>query len=278
MDFIFGKPLEFQGNVTNASQVVPCEKSINSGFLPAAWLKDFVERQAEGLAPLSAQEVQQTTALSPIDVKRYARTYLARSCAEAFVILDWMLGSERISSGISLLDVGCGSGGASLGCVLALRKHGATNFNIRIDGIDVNRDSLQFASCLYKHYNEGYKGHIIFNPIHGDVTEARKFDGKYDIVIASKSLGEVEISDGNDICMKVAKDFADKIGENGILLIIDLPKHEEAVKRITESCKDMGFDGWCRRLTIDIDSGNDNEEFVCACIMHVATKTNSTKE
>ena len=97
-------------------------------------------------------------------------------------------------------------------------------------------------------------------------------------MIASKSLGEVGLSDGNDICMTIAKDFAGKIGKNGILLIIDLLKHEEAVKRITESCKDIGFDGLCRRLTIDIDSGNDNEEFVCACIMHVATKTNSTKE
>lgn len=280
VDFIFGRDEERQKPSQVPKTVAPpqYEGTMHAGFASPRWLQLSIASQAEGLAPLSAKDVQRTVLLSGDDVKRYARTYMLRSCAEAFVVMDWALGSEQISKGISILDVGCGSGGTSLGCLYALRKHGAENLSIRIDGIDLNDESMRYAADILKRYNEEYGCSSEFNPIKADFSVSLVGNIGYDVVVASKSIGELTLAGGSDPYVKVVRECAGRLNHGGVLVVIDVPKHEASVKRAFDDLKNLGLDGWCKRQSISIDGGKDHEEFVCAYMTHSGVNGGTSKD
>ena len=267
LNFIFGKQLPTDV-IADATQKPPsAEREINNDFILPRWLRRHIDKTAEGLPPLSIKEVQQTVNLTRDDVQRYASTYLPRSCAEAFVILDWVLGDEKIKSDISVLDVGCGSGGASIGSLLAIHKHSVGNCSVRIDGVDVNDHSLSFAEQIFNvAQNESRGDTIRFNRFKGDISQGFSTGEKYDVVIASKSIGELALLNGVNVYAKTVRLCAGKVTDEGVLLVVDIPKHEIALQEAVADLKKTGFNGWCRRMTIALDGGKDNEDFVCACV------------
>ena len=278
INFVFGRVLENGTESGTKPNPILCERTMNPAFILPRWLRNHIDKVSEGLPPLSTQEVQQTVNLASNDVQRYARTYLPRSCAEAFVTLDWVLGEEQVNSDVSLLDVGCGSAGATLGCLLAIHKHGEGNCSVRIDGIDANENSLLFAKQIIDVAQKEMRGGTIcFNRLNADISEGIATDRKYDIVIASKSIGELALRNGPNAYEAAVRRCADKMTQKGVLLVVDIPKHEGLLLKVVGRLNESGYTGWCKRMNIVI--GDDNEEFVCGCLVHgTTTESNSKKE
>ena len=270
VDFIFGQQKKEASKKPLPSVDSPYERPISDSFLVPRWIKALIEKNAEGLSLLSADEVQITTGLSADDVLRYAKTYFPRSCAESFVITDWMLGNETIPHGVSVLDVGCGSGGALLGCLLALHKHGTDDkHEIRMLGLDVNDNSLSFADDLFKKAKPLFPGRTLtFLSQHGDITSGIDAKCKFDIIIASKSIGEVALAKGDSAYAETVFNLSTLLSVDGMLLMIDLPKHRNALEATCDRIKGCGFDGWTKELSISLQGVEDSEDFICACFTH----------
>ena len=271
INFVFGRKLAEDTASDAEKKAMQIDRTINTDFILPRWLRGHVDKIAEGLSPLSAKDVQKTANLTHDDVQRYARTYLPRSCAETFVILDWVLGEEKIKSDISVLDVGCGSGGATLGCLLALHKHSPGSCSIKIHGVDINNHSLSFAEQIIRIGQKEFSGDTIgFSQIKEDISNGIDTNGKHDIVIASKSIGELALLKGTSTYAKFVQLCADKISDEGVLLVLDIPKHETSLQEAIANLKDTGFDGWCQKMNVAIDCGKDNEDFICACVTRKA--------
>lgn len=272
VDFVFGKKMPEITETTDSSEE-PFERPISENFLMARWVREFVEKEVEGLPHLSVAEVQRTANLSDEDVRRYAKTYLPRSCAESFVVIDWMLGDEMIPQGISVLDVGCGCGGATLGCLLALHKHASgMQHKIHIEGVDVNPQSLAFAESLIKGARPFFSNlEVDFVPNKCDMMFDLSSVGGYDIVIASKSIGEAVLVNDPVYYTKMVKALITHVKGNGMMVLIDIPKHREALESATTCAGNSGFEGWVKKMSISLQGTEDSEEFICACLTRGAS-------
>lgn len=275
VEFVFGKSIVAPApSEEDRQKEVPYERPIGTRFLMARWTRELIEREVEGLPLLSAQEVQQTTELSADDVRRYAKTYFPRSCAEAFVVVDWLMGFGTTPSKVTVLDVGCGCGGASLGCLLALHKHGAGDKSeIAITGVDVNNHALGFAKNLFDNARPQFREHkLSFETKNGDMRTLLSEGPLYDVVIASKSIGELALTQGADVYMQSVRSCAGRVDAHGMLILIDLPKHRASMEKAVDALTDAGFEGWFKSLSIALDGTSDGEEYVCACLSRGASK------
>lgn len=245
-----------------------CGKSLAMGFLTPNWLRAMIGKKAEGVAHLSAQEVQMTDGLSAEDVQRYVKTYLPRSCAEAFVVLDNHLQDRTIDASVSLLDIGCGSGGSTLGCLLALHKHrGHCGCKVDVSVYDVNSVAVDVAEELFEQAKNHLEGTTL-EKIERRQSMSEALSRTYDIVIASKSIGEMELKDGVGTYEKRVSEYSQCLSKDGVFIVIDVPKHSAALERSVEGLKSKGVNGAVDESSISIDGGSDNETFVYACMKH----------
>ena len=267
IEFVFGKVIETKPKQDKPEEG-PYERPIGTRFLMPRWVREKIENESEGLSPLSVQEVQLTSCLSADDVRRYAKTYFPRSCAEAFVVSDWLMGNNTTPSQVSVLDVGCGCGGASLGCLLALHKHCETGKSkISIVGIDNNSHSLEFAKTLFENARSHFRGHDLdFRAMQVELKEGWSHDASYDVVIASKSIGELALTQGPDAYVSSVQLCAERMSDHGMLILIDLPKHRSAMEKAVDGLAANGLEGWIKSLSIALDGTSDSEEYVCACL------------
>ena len=274
IDFVFGKALDISSSIRqDMREDVLYERPISMRFLLARWVHELVEKESEGLPSLSALEVQCTDNLSEDDVRRYAKTYFPRSCAEAFVVSDWLMGNDITLSRVSILDVGCGCGGASLGCLLTLHKHCVSGKSeIAVTGVDINAHALEFAKNLFENARLQFKGHKLnFLPKRGDMREILPQQSLYDVVIASKSIGELALAQGPDVYVQTVRLCSERVNDHGVLILIDLPKHRLSLEKSVDALANEGFEGWLKTLSVFLDGTADKEEYVCACL----TKGNS---
>lgn len=189
INLIFGKPIlriETQPQ-TSSKEELKAQLSINPYFVMPRWLRNFIDNSSEGLPTLSCEEVKLTRSLCYDDVLRYAKTYLPRSCAEAFVLVDWLLASQETPEKISYLDIGCGSGGTIIGCLLAMHKNLSSLEKISVDGIDINEHSLNYATEVINQARKNLRRNLIddFNTIRGDFSQSSSNEKKYDIIMAA---------------------------------------------------------------------------------------------
>lgn len=269
VNFIFGTKIS---NLSVAPKTT-LKRDVNTTFFPARWVWDFVEKESEGLPKLSVEEVQVTTNLTAEDVRRYACTYLPRSCAEAFVVVDWLLGDEMIPMHISILDLGCGCGGASLGCLLALRKHSVLESQeFLLTGVDANENSIAFLRRLFNKARPFLDGKLDLDLQTGDMLAGSGSTRKYDMVIASKSIGEIALVNGGASYCQAVDRIAEYVDDHGSIVLIDIPKHKESLEVSVCRMRSKGFEGDVRTLSISLPWKHDKETYVCACLRRTTSE------
>lgn len=290
INFIFGKPRTSAHSDSsraippgNTFPAIEIDCPISTDFFQPRWIRDFIDKSVEGLTLWSSMDSQPASELSHDDVRRYAKAYFSRSCAELFVVLDWVLGKERIESDFSVLDIGCGSGGATLGCLLAIHKHNGYAASseknaptIHVDGVDVNGNAISFAQDIVELAQRELQGEEIkFTGFKTDFTNCDFSGRKYDIVIASKIIGEMVSLRETNAYLKFLELCVSRVSPRGVLLVIDRPQYECALQEALSRLKESGRNGWCKTMRITLDGGRDYEDFVCACL---AAQTNNTEE
>lgn len=275
IDFVFGKVLDISSLTQQYIQEeITYERPISTRFMLPRWMQEFIEKESEGLPPLSVREVQYTGNLSEDDVRRYAMTYFPRSCAEAFVVSDWLMGNNKTLPKVSILDVGCGCGGSALGCLLTLHKHyHSGKSEIAVTGVDVNAHALEFAKNIFNYAQLQFREHRFnFLPRCGDLIDVLPQQGLFDIVIASKSIGELALAQGHEEYAKAVRLCSKRVNDHGVLILIDLVKHRLSLENAVDVLANEGFEGWLKTLSVFIEGVADEEEYVCACLTRGSSK------
>lgn len=104
--------------------------------------------------------------LNQDEVKIYLGTYFPRSYAEMFCICDNLLNNKEfkqemnVMDTITILDIGCGTGGEILGLLVALTKHISESKIIKIVACDGNNSATEILSKII-HIAKSYSHHII---------------------------------------------------------------------------------------------------------------------
>ncbi len=144
----------------------------------------------------------------------YAALFLPKNIMKTCHVLTEINFPEK---NINICDVGSGPGTASLGCIAFFGKR---NMSLNIRLIDAYKENLQLATSALRSFRK-----TILNPqFKANITEqVHKLSSgnigikeKYDIIIFSNSLNEMDIS-GKDL-VNIAQDC---LKTNGVLIIIE---------------------------------------------------------
>jgi SAM-dependent methyltransferase len=160
-------------------------------------------------------------------------TYFPRSYAELFCITDSFLERLNVICGLpndgkmSILDVGCGSGGALTGILWAIRRQRHDLPHISITAIDGNATAMATLTSIVDRTRQCWRStDIKLQTYTEEITTTfptKMLTGKmFDIIVTSKLLCELSTS-GEDAYSGFLKAYAPYLAEQGILLILDVP-------------------------------------------------------
>lgn len=245
--------------------------------LPDWWSKMAKEPQFKELPPLRVEEVQRTMRLSERDLWRYMKTYAPRSWAEAFYLVK-TLRREMINAvsapghKLSIMDIGCGVGGALLGVLDALAVRVEVQESFKVVAMDGNEKALEllegFVNARSKSADPclGSTRDIELTNINKTFAEELQspISGQFDIILVSKSLGEGDSTSFNAF-LGYAKE---RLSQNGVIIIIEVLKHERA---LNAAIHEAGIDsGVVQHLDVRVgvsgEKNSDNEKVVTAVI------------
>ena len=196
---------------------------------------------ADGLPYLSVDEVQMTLELSKRDVDRYAKTYSPRSFAEGIKVgknlpKDFL---QRVSKAgrFTMLDVGCGTAGFSLGMIHGLDRiiSKASACSAKLDLIDGNPQMLakarKFAEAREMARAYGVSS-MECDFIEKQISKVVDCFPKpsYDLIVTSKFLGELVCRGMRDVFTAFLKEASRHLSSGGLIVLVDIPKHREQIE------------------------------------------------
>ena len=257
----------------------PSIPEIFSIALPIWWSKMASSPQFQALPLLRIEEVQKTMQLSELDLWRYMKTYAPRSWAEAFYLVKTLPRKmlDAISSpdhGLSILDVGCGVGGALLGVLDSLAGRVETPMPIKVIAMDGNETALNLLKGFVDTRSRdsdpclGMTKGIELTRINKTFSEEIQspISDRFDIILASKSLGEIGKASFGSFLGYVKE----HLNRDGIAMIIDVLKHEQDLKAALSAASIIN--ATVEHLDVRVGlcglESSDNEKVVTAVIFN----------
>jgi hypothetical protein len=119
-----------------------------------AYIDDFIFNQLEAIYAPDFQRFEFNLDLTGEEIKKYLGTYFPRSYAESFCIFDNIFQNnvyqEIIANfkTLSILSVGCGTGGDIIGLLTAIEKHFPYISKVDILAIDGNYEALKILEQI----------------------------------------------------------------------------------------------------------------------------------
>lgn len=208
------------------------EKLKTQTRLPS-WIDNFIFRDLNAEYAPDFQKFEYNLNLTSEDNQRYLGTYFPRSYAETFCIFDNIFCNEAIKSkfleltDVSILSVGCGTGGDILGLLTAINKHFVSVKKINIVAVDGNENALSLLSQMIPQAKQQFRKDVLFSTKHivfNEITTA-DINNSFDIIITSKMINEI-INKGEGRLDNSYYDFAQcyssMLNEYGIMMILDV--------------------------------------------------------
>lgn len=210
--------------------------------LPAI-IDDFIFNNLKAIYAPDFQRFEYKLDLTGEEIRKYLGTYFPRSYAESFCIFDNIFQNDvykKIIADVktlSILSVGCGTGGDIIGLITAIEKHFPIVSEINIFAIDGNNEALAILEqIIYKVQNQSSKKinlktkQTVFSRISEFLIENDN-NQTFDYILSFKFVSEI-ISIGKGKLDNSYYDFVMKflplLSENGICLLLDVttkPKH-----------------------------------------------------
>lgn len=169
----------------------------------------------------------------------YLGTYFPRSYSESFCITEGILENAYYGSlietktHINILDIGCGTGGSTIGLVIALSKKLPEHITFNIYAIDGNDVALKiFEKIINKYSSQTTREintktyNVKFDKI-GDLAPHMKSltESRFDFIISFKTICEVILKGGTDTRSSYydfIKLFSSFLTPEGLVLILDV--------------------------------------------------------
>lgn len=227
-----------KGNVpTNeiiaSPSVAQLKHKLKSSTRLSAWLDNYILGTLKAQYAPDFQRFEYNLNLSHEENLKYLGTYFPRSYAETFCIFDNIFANDVIKTKyalideVSILSVGCGTGGDIVGLITVLNKHFSSVKKVNVVAVDGNKDALEILSQIIQQQKQQLRKEInlttrqvTFNAITPINTNA-----SFDFIITSKFINEI-INKGNGSLDNSYYDFASSftpmLNENGIMMILDV--------------------------------------------------------
>ena len=196
------------------------------------WLDDLIFRRLGAIYNPFPEESEHNLYSREPRVKEYLGTYFPRSYGEAFCIAENLLQNEifrsSLGSEISILGIGCGTGGEIVGLLSAMEKYlpGDASFNVYAS--DGNSTALEKAVSEFA----GRYGRKVSvrETCHKAGSEAgllymarRVRNVRFDFILCCKMCGELWSRGVSDSpYLSAAEKFSGLLKPDGVMLILDL--------------------------------------------------------
>ncbi len=199
----------------------------------SAWLDNFIFGSLNAEYAPDFQRFEYNLNLSHEDNLKYLGTYFPRSYAETFCIFDNVFTNDLIKSKyalkteVSILSVGCGTGGDIMGLLTIINKHFASIKRISVVAVDGNEDALKILSQIIEQANQQFHKEVALftRQVVFDRINAIDINSSFDFIITSKLINEI-INKGKG-CMDnsyydFAQAFSPMLKEEGFMLLLDV--------------------------------------------------------
>lgn len=198
-----------------------------------SWLDNFIFGALHAEYAPDFQRFEYNLNLSLEDNQRYLGTYFPRSYAETFCIFENLFCNEAIKAKysllteISILSVGCGTGGDILGLLTVINKHFASINKVNVVAVDGNEDALAILAQIISQASQQFRKEMVLTTkqIVFDSISAIDVETSFDFIITSKMINEI-INKGNGLLDNSYYDFAQAFSpmlkETGIMMILDV--------------------------------------------------------
>ena len=205
----------------------------------ATWIDDVIFQKIQAEYAPDHILFESNLNLSEDNSRRYLGTYFPRSYAESFCIFSNIFHNRTYKSkfsdkrSISILSIGCGSGGDLMGLLTAIEKvYTDTEItHINIWAIDGNQQSLGFLNTLLDLFARRTTKTIKYKLCHQVFSSMASFDlsdvecESLDFIISSKVICEL-IASGKGLLDNSYYDFAikllPKLSDIGLCLLLDV--------------------------------------------------------
>lgn len=199
----------------------------------SAWLDNYIFGNLNAEYAPDFQRFEYNLNLSHEDNLKYLGTYFPRSYAETFCIFDNVFTNDLIKSKyalkteVSILSVGCGTGGDIMGLLTIINKHFASIKRINVVAVDGNEDALNILSQIVEQANRQFHKDVTLftRQVVFDRINAIDINSSFDFIITSKLINEI-INKGKGRMDNSYYDFAQAflpmLKEEGFMLILDV--------------------------------------------------------
>jgi hypothetical protein len=207
------------------------------------WLEKFTFEHLGAIYRPDFRKFAYNLELTDEDLRVYLGTYFPRSYAETFCIYDNLFKSATIhdayscKNDLSILDVGCGTGGDLLGLLHAIAKYFPGIRNLRAVVIDGHSKALNLLEQIVAEFNAHHRPQVCLTTVCAKMSGFASCPAipvsRFDFVLSCKMVNEV-ISRGdgrNDSAYNaILEQFCPTLSATGLFLLLDVttkPKHAE---------------------------------------------------
>lgn len=199
----------------------------------SAWLDNYIFGSLNAEYAPDFQRFEYNLNLSHEDNLKYLGTYFPRSYAETFCIFDNIFANDVIKTKyalideVSILSVGCGTGGDIVGLITVLNKHFSSVKKVDVVAVDGNKDALEILSQIIQLQKQQLRKEINLTTrqVTFDAITPINTNASFDFIITSKFINEI-INKGNgsldNSYYDFARSFTPMLNENGIMMILDV--------------------------------------------------------
>ncbi|MBQ6275861.1 MAG: hypothetical protein IJK62_04060 [Bacteroidales bacterium] len=205
-----------------------------------AWIDNLIFKNLNAIYSPDYECFGSNLHLSEHELLQYLGSYFPRSYAETFCIFDnlfhnkYLFDNLNAKNSISILSIGCGTGGDIIGLLTSLLKYFHNVQTIKVFAIDGNKTALEILKTILEKYKSVIQKQIYFELEHQTAASILSFDiqsdQSFDFILSSKMIGEL-VSFGKGNLDNSYYDFAHKflpcLTNDGLCLVLDVTTRSE---------------------------------------------------
>lgn len=246
-EYIESQTEEAIGNKFGSEKIteLPSNKNHTSKYLPD-WLDKYLFSDLGAKYSPNHSRFEYNLNLNKDEIKVYLGTYFPRSYVEVNSIFEeFSLNSNYVSlvgsrSSVSILDLGCGTGGDVFGLLSFLENSEPSLASVKLLVIDGNQIALRFFEKIMAEFRKhsrlqiDYRIGPVFIENEDDLNLLSDvMSDKYDLILSCKAICEMMAKNRieNKAYKQTASILSKKLTDDGIMLIEDVTIKSPATER-----------------------------------------------